>query len=94
MAVAAILTEEHEDEEAQLQRGNLRLMGEVYELAALLKFTCSRFRLPVCLHGSLFCSSTCSASIFCQKNICIKEQYFWKTANALGIALTSRCGKS
>ena len=49
MAVAAILTEEHEDEDAQLQRGDLWLMAKLCELAALLRFPCSRFGLPIWL---------------------------------------------
>ena len=61
--MAAILTEEHEDEDAQLQRGNLWLMAKISELADFLRCPCSRFWLPIRLHGSLFCSSTCSASI-------------------------------
>ncbi len=64
--MAAILTEEHEDEDAQLQRGDLWLMAKVSELTDFLRCPCSRFWLPIWLHGSLFCSSTCSASIVCE----------------------------
>ena len=66
VAMAATLTEEHEDEDAQLQRGNLWLMGEVSELAALLRFPCRSFWLPLWLHESLFWSRTCSPSVVCE----------------------------
>ena len=66
-AMAAILTEEHEDEDAQLQRGNLWLEGKVSELAALLRSPSRTFWLPIWLCGSLTCSVTCSTSIVCEQ---------------------------
>ena len=69
VAMAAILTEEHEDEDAQLQRGDLRLMAKVSELAALLRFPHRSMWPPIGLCGSLFCSVTCGTSIVYKQRV-------------------------